>query len=279
MGQHILKNPLIVKTIVEKAAVKATDTVLEIGPGTGNMTMQLLAVAKKVVAVEFDTRMVAELQKRTQAAGLSHKIQIIHGDFLKVDLPHFDVCVANIPYQISSPLTFKLLAHPPGFRCALLMYQREFALRLVAKPGDPLYCRLSLNSQLLSHVAHVLKVGKNNFRPPPKVESSVVRIEPKNPKPPVDFLEWDGLVRLCFSRKNKTLGAIFKIKSVIELLEKNYKTHCALNNLPVSETPIKEVCAKILSDNQFTEQRSSKMSQDDFLKLLDAFNTAGIHFR
>ena len=80
------------------------------------------------------------------------------------------------------------------------MFQREFALRLVAQPGDELYCRLSVNTQLLAKVTHVMKVGRNNFRPPPKVESSVVRIEPLNPPPPINFQEWDGLVRLAFQR-------------------------------------------------------------------------------
>lgn len=157
-----------------------------------------------------------------------HLLQVIQGDVLKCDLPYFDICVANIPYQISSPLTFKLLAHRPMFRCAVIMFQREFALRLVAQPGDNLYCRLSVNTQLLSRVSHLLKVGRNNFRPPPKVDSSVVRIEPRKPLPPVKFKEWDGLVRLCFNRKNKTLGSIFRQKSVLSLLEKNYKTLQAL---------------------------------------------------
>ena len=87
---------------------------LEIGPGTGNMTIQLLQVAKKVmlsllstftiskvIAVEFDSRMVAELQKRVQGTDVAHKLHIIHGDVMKTDLPFFDVCVANIPYQVS----------------------------------------------------------------------------------------------------------------------------------------------------------------------------------
>lgn len=106
-----------------QAAIKSTDTVLEIGPGTGNLTMRLLEVAKKVIAVEFDPRMVVELTKRVNATEFKSKLQIIHNDVLKVDLPYFDVCVANIPYNISSPLTFKLLAHRPIFRCAVLMYQ------------------------------------------------------------------------------------------------------------------------------------------------------------
>jgi 18S rRNA (adenine1779-N6/adenine1780-N6)-dimethyltransferase len=104
------------------------------------------------------------------------------------------------------------------------MYQHEFAMRLVAKPDDNLYCRLSVNAQLLARVSHLLKVGRNNFRPPPKVDSSVVRIEPKRPLPPVSFKEWDGLTRLCFMRKNKNVGAIFKQKGVLAILEKNYKT-------------------------------------------------------
>lgn len=100
-------------------------------------------------------------------------------------------------------LVFKLLEHRPVFRTSVLMFQREFALRLVAKPGDSLYCRLSVNVQLFAKVEHIMKVGKNNFRPPPQVESSVVRMEPRNPPPPVDFKEWDGLMRILFVRKNK----------------------------------------------------------------------------
>jgi 18S rRNA (adenine1779-N6/adenine1780-N6)-dimethyltransferase len=149
-GQHLLKNPTVITNIVEKAKIKSTDTVLEIGPGTGNLTVQLLAVAKKVIVFEVDARMVAELQKRVQSMPYKERLQIIFGDVLKHDLPYFDVCVANLPYQISSPIVFKLLAHRPTFRCAVLMFQREFALRLLAKPGDKLYCRLAVNTQLLS---------------------------------------------------------------------------------------------------------------------------------
>lgn len=115
-GQHILKNPLVIQSMVEKAAVRPTDVVLEIGPGTGNMTMKLLEKAKKVIACEIDPRLVAELQKRVQGTVYQSKLQIVIGDVLKSDLPFFDLCVANIPYQISSPLIFKLLSHRPLFR-------------------------------------------------------------------------------------------------------------------------------------------------------------------
>lgn len=158
-GQHILKNPLIIQSMVDKAALRPTDVALEIGPGTGNMTIKLLEKTKKVVACEIDPRLVAELQKRVQGTPYQSSLQIMIGDVLKTELPFFDVCVANIPYQISSPLVFKLLLHRPFFRCAVIMFQREFAQRLVAKPGDKLYCRLSINTQLLARVDILMKVG------------------------------------------------------------------------------------------------------------------------
>lgn len=266
---------------VVQADIKSSDIVLEIGPGTGNLTMKLLAVAKKVIAIEVDPRMVAELQKRVAGTEYKNKLEIIFGDAIKTEFPYFDICVANTPYQISSPLTFKLLAHRPLFREALLMFQREFALRLVAEPNDPLYCRLSVNTQLLCKPSHVMKVGKNNFRPPPKVESSIIRLKPHNPPPPINFMEWDGLMRLTFSRKNKTMGGIFKKDSVIQMLTANYKTYCSLHNiaLPEDETfDLKPKILEILERSGFTDYRSNKMDLNDFMKLLAAFNEENIHF-
>jgi len=279
LGQHILKNPLIIQGLIDKAAIRSTDIVLEVGPGTGNMTSKLLEKAKRVVACEIDPRLVAELQKRVQGSPLQSKLQIMVGDVLKMDLPFFDVCVANLPYQISSPFVFKLLLHRPFFRCAVLMFQREFAQRLTAKPGDALYCRLSVNTQLLARVDHLMKVGRNNFRPPPKVESSVVRIEPRNPPPPINFQEWDGLVRIAFVRKNKTLAASFKQTLVLEMLEKNYRTHCSLKNTPILDSfDIKSKVEQILLDGSFADKRARTMDIDDFLRLLHSFNSSGIHF-
>ncbi|XP_068846557.1 dimethyladenosine transferase isoform X3 [Capricornis sumatraensis] len=219
IGQHILKNPLIVNSIIDKAALRPTDVVLEVGPGTGNMTVKLLEKAKK------------------------------------------------------------LLLHRPFFRCAVLMFQREFAVRLVAKPGDKLYCRLSINTQLLARVDHLMKVGKNNFRPPPKVESSVVRIEPKNPPPPINFQEWDGLVRITFVRKNKTLSAAFKSSAVQQLLEKNYRIHCSVHNIIIPEDfSIADKIQQILTSTGFSDKRARSMDIDDFIRLLHGFNAEGIHF-
>lgn len=157
-GQHFLHNPEIIKNIVNKAGVTSTDTILEIGPGNGNLTHLLLEQAKKVVALELDPRMISELIKRfPRHSAKGQKLTLIRGDAIKTGWPYFDLCVANLPYQISSPVVFKLLSHRPLFRCAVVMVQREFALRLVAQPGTELYCRLSANVQLLAKVDHLFK--------------------------------------------------------------------------------------------------------------------------
>ena len=264
-GQHILINPGVIDHVIEKACIKPTDVVLEIGPGTGNMTVKLLQKAKKVIAIEVDPRMVVELKKRVQGTALEQKLQIIHKDALKVDLPFFDLCIANLPYQISSPITFKLLAHQPPFRVAYLMYQREFAQRLVAKPGDNLYCRLSVNCQLLSRCDHVVKVSKNSFRPPPKVESSIVRIEPKIPPPPINFLEWDGLARVLFQRRNKILGSVFKNKKLLKILGENYKrvTTMRENGSLPSSSEATDLNNQILSAAQGMEDENENEDMND----------------
>jgi len=149
---------------------------MEVGPGTGNLTVKILEKAKHVTAIEMDPRMAAEVIKRVQGTwvrfgfGLpclsltiytlsfsstidspeQRKLEVVIGDFVKVDIPYFEVCISNTPYQISSPLVFRLLSHRPLFRVAILMFQREFALRLVARPGTSLWSRLSANVQVNS---------------------------------------------------------------------------------------------------------------------------------
>ncbi|KAJ5349734.1 18S rRNA dimethylase DIM1 [Penicillium brevicompactum] len=238
IGQHVLKNPGIAAAIVEKAELKQSDIVLEIGPGTGNLTAKILEKAKKCIAVELDPRMAAEVTKRFQSTPYQKRLDVILGDVMKTELPYFDVCISNTPYQISSPLTFKLLATSPAPRSCILMFQREFALRLFAKPGDKLYSRLSVNAQMWAKIDHIMKVGKNNFKPPPQVESSVIRMVPKNPRPQISYEEWDGLLRIVFVRKNKTLRSSFiGVTSIMDLLESNYRTWCAQNDIPVEDGP------------------------------------------
>ncbi|KAL8783343.1 MAG: hypothetical protein Q9195_009413 [Heterodermia aff. obscurata] len=238
LGQHVLRNPGVAQAIVEKADLKQSDIVLEVGPGTGNLTVKILEKAKRVIAVELDPRMAAEVTKRVQGKPERKRLEVMLGDVVKTELPYFDVCISNTPYQISSPLTFKLLALSPSPRTCILMFQREFAMRLFAKPGDKLYNRLSVNAQMWAKIDHIMKVGKNNFKPPPAVESSVVRLVPKNPRPQISYEEWDGLLRVVFVRKNKTLRAsFFGTTSVMDMLEANYRTWCAQNNIPVEDGP------------------------------------------
>ncbi|PFH56883.1 hypothetical protein XA68_15822 [Ophiocordyceps unilateralis] len=335
VGQHILKNPGVSDAIVEKAHLKPTDTVLEVGPGTGNLTVRILEKARRCICVELDPRMAAEVTKRVQGKPEQRKLEVILGDVIKTELPGFDVCISNTPYQISSPLVFKLLSMPNPPRTSILMFQREFALRLTARPGDSLYCRLSVNAQFWAKITHVMKVGKNNFKPPPQVESSVVRIEPKlgKDRPKVSWDEWDGLLRVCFVRKNKTLRASWLgTKEVLAMVERNYRTWCALNGVSVDETLdddndvdmyvdpvadndmdvdvdaddvpdffqsmppappktkskrqrtkvaslVRDKIRKVLEDvTGLADQRAGKCDENDFLRLLLAFNQEGIHF-
>ncbi|KAM5538831.1 hypothetical protein V8D89_007553 [Ganoderma adspersum] len=278
-GQHILKNPQTAQSIVDLASLRPTDKVLEVGPGTGNLTVRILEKAKHVTAVEMDPRMAAELTKRVQGKPEQRKLEIMIGDFVKATLPYFDVCISNTPYQISSPLVFRLLSHRPLFRVAILMFQREFATRLVAQPGTALWSRLSANVQLYAKVDLVMNVSKNNFRPPPKVESSVVRVVPRDPPPPVEFGEFDGLGRIVFGRRNKIVHANFMAKGVMEMLESNWKTWASVNSVIVEDgLDFKKKVEEVLEETGFAESRAAKMDINDLLKLLSAFHDAGIHF-
>lgn len=221
--------------------------------------MKILEKARHVQAVEMDPRMAAELTKRVQGTPFEKKLSVLLGDVIKTELPYFDVCISNTPYQISSPLVFKLLALSPPPRVCVLMFQREFAMRLVARPGDPLYCRLSVNAQMWARCTHILKVGKNNFKPPPKVESSVVRIEPKNPRPSVSYEEWDGLLRIVFVRGNRTIkAAFFSSRAVMEIVERNYRTWCATNDISLDDT------ADVDMDEDAVDEDLEMEVDDDF---------------
>lgn len=272
-GQHILKNPLVIAAIVEKSSIKPTDIVVEIGPGTGNLTEKLLQTAKKVIAFEIDPRMVAELNKRFQNTPLASKLQIIRGNCLEQEFPYFDKCVANVPYAISSALVFKLLKNPT-FKCAVLMFQREFALRVCAQPGSEAYCRLSVNSQLLARCSHLMKISKNSFNPPPKVESSVIRLDPKYPPPDVDFEEWDGLVKMLFNRKNKKASSIFRTKAAIQDLYNKYVSYRKMEgSQPIGRgmaEKAKPTPPSPSADASTEAEGSPAMSLENFRVLLDS---------
>merc|ERR1719159_585959 len=277
-GQHLLKNPGILDKIIEASELKQTDTALEIGPGTGNLTMKILPLVKKMVAIEVDTRMVAEVKKRAFNEGRLN-FEVIQGEALRTQFPAFDVCVANLPYQISSSFTFKLLAHRPLFRAAVIMFQLEFAERLVATVGEKLYGRLALNVAIFSVCTRVCKVAKGSFTPPPKVDSMVVKFVPRKDPIAVDFGEWDGLLRIAFNRKHKQLHALFKQKWVVKLLQENYKTYCALKGLQNDhKSDFKEFMLSVLTEEKMAERRAISMQLEEYIQLLLAFHKRGIHF-
>ena len=100
IGQHVLKNPGIAEALVQKAELKQSDIVLEVGPGTGNLTVKILEKAKKVIAIDLDPRMCAEVTKRVMGKPEAKRLEVLVGDVCKMELPYFDVCISNTPYQV-----------------------------------------------------------------------------------------------------------------------------------------------------------------------------------
>nr|GMC59864.1 ribosomal RNA small subunit methyltransferase, mitochondrial [Ipomoea batatas]GMC82147.1 ribosomal RNA small subunit methyltransferase, mitochondrial [Ipomoea batatas] len=287
-GQHLLTNPRVLDSIVGKSNVLPTDTVLEIGPGTGNLTLKLLNVAERVLAIEIDKRMVEILNKRAAEHGLGDKLSIVCQDALKTEFPRFDLMVANIPYGISSPLVAKLVFGANAYRSATLLLQKEFARRLLANPGDSEFNRLAVNVKLVADVEFVMDVSKRDFLPCPKVDSSVVKIHPKASIPDVNLDEWWAFTRTCFTKKNKTLGATFKQKRLLMELMKLQEMKedqesvedCSLQSgLEIIElASFREMIINILSSGGFDDKRPSKLSHEELLHLLSLFNQSGVSF-
>lgn len=195
LGQHFLVDERILARIIDYAELAEEDQVLEIGPGTGNLTKFLSARSGHVAAIEVDPRLAATLEGRFP------NVKLIYGDALKVPFPHYNKVVSNLPYQISSKITFKLLEQP--FDLAVLMYQREFAQRMVASPGSKDYGRLTLNVNLRAQVEMMEKVPRGAFRPPPQVESAVIRLRPRKDRPKVDEKLFESLTRGLFNQRRK----------------------------------------------------------------------------
>jgi len=162
--------------MVDHAHLSREDVVLEIGAGIGNLTMLLAQRAGKVISIERDRRFVRVLCE--QLRGFSN-VQIVQGDALRIELPKFNKVVANLPYGISSDITFRLLKHK--FELAVLMYQQEFAKRLVAKPGSDDYGRLTVDAYYRTQVELLDEVPPEAFVPQPKVTSAIVRLRPREP--------------------------------------------------------------------------------------------------
>jgi 16S rRNA (adenine1518-N6/adenine1519-N6)-dimethyltransferase len=205
-GQHHVIDSGLLERIVGYADVSKKDEVLEIGAGIGNLTKLLAERARKVIAVERDGRFIKILHERLRG---HPNTKIVHGDVLQVELPRFDKVVANLPYGISSDVTFKLLNH--DFELAVLMYQWEFAERLVARPGSNDYGRLTVNVYYRAEVELLEKVLPSAFLPPPKVFSAVVRLRPREaPFKVTDERTFFDVVRVLFQhRRQKVRNALY----------------------------------------------------------------------
>lgn len=211
-GQHILEDEGVIDRQIQYADLNGTETVLEIGPGLGALTFKLAERAKTVVAIENDPQMCSYLKDK-----IPKNVDLICADVLKIDLPEFQIAVSNLPYHISSQITFKLL--DCDFQRAILMYQKEFARRLIAQSGDKNYSRLSVNVYYKAQCKVLEYVPREAFRPVPEVDSAIIELNPRSPPFPVEnedlFFE---LIKSLFGHRRK------KIKnSVSNLVEKKLR--------------------------------------------------------
>ncbi|MBM4365356.1 MAG: ribosomal RNA small subunit methyltransferase A [Deltaproteobacteria bacterium] len=197
-GQNFLVAAGIAEMIVTRAGVRAGERVLEIGPGLGVLTGALQRAGATVVAIELDRDLAAALPEVAPA------VELIVGDAMRVALPAVDRVVANLPYNVASPLCLRLL--DLGVPMAL-MFQREVADRIEAEPGSRTYGSLSVQIQARAAVSRLVSLAPGCFHPAPKVHSAVVGFEPR----PIEFdpQQFDRVVRLGFSARRKTLHNTF----------------------------------------------------------------------
>ena len=211
-GQHFLNDPTILSAIVDALAPTKSDTVLEIGPGRGALTDILAQRAGRVVAVEIDRALAAQLREKYSG---NSQIEIVEADFLQTDpqsLVGTDfLLVGNVPYYITTPIVFKAL-EPPIPRRSVFLVQREVADRMAAKEGDEDYGALSVNVAAVANVEQVLRVPATAFRPPPKVESAVVRLTPRaQPLVPSERLAgFRAFVQAAFGQRRKQMVRVLR---------------------------------------------------------------------
>ena len=214
LGQNFLTDSDALVAIAEAAQIAPTTAVLEVGPGPGVLTQELLARAGSVVAIEKDERAVEFLGAGYRdMIGGSEKLTVIHGDALQIDLgaalgaAQDRVAVGNLPFNVGTAILGRLLASPQGWRCWVFMFQREVAQRLVAVPNSKSYGSLSLAVQSRARAAHVIDVPPNAFLPAPKIHAGVVRFDLCDAPSVAATLQpaFDRVVRSAFATRRKTL--------------------------------------------------------------------------
>lgn len=251
-GQSQIVNEKILKKIINHANISEKDVILEIGAGIGNLTELLIPKSKKVIAVENDDRLVKILKERFSN---EKKLEIIPKDVLELELPKFNKVVSNLPYYISSKITFKILEQE--FNLGILTYQKEFADRMVAEPGSSDYSRLTVNLYYKTKVELLEEIPPSDFIPKPKVKSTIVKLTPRK-KPPFEVRNEEMFSRITKAafqhRRQKLRNALYHSFNVIS---KN------------SSIPKKEK-RKIIDENipeNFTESRPGKLTPEDYGKI------------
>lgn len=202
LGQHFLKDESYLERIVQAAGIEADDRILEIGPGHGELTDHLLEAGARVVAIELDRGLAFRLRQRFEDPGPG-EFHLLEGDAAQVEWPGFDKLVSNLPYQISSPVLFRLL--DAEYSLAVLTVQREFGERVTARPGDREYSRLSVKTQLRARTELLFRIPPGAFQPPPEVDSCCIRL---TPVPPPDVRDWnllETLIDKAFTMRRKML--------------------------------------------------------------------------
>jgi 16S rRNA (adenine1518-N6/adenine1519-N6)-dimethyltransferase len=206
IGQHLVIDQAVLERMVGYAEIREKDVVLEIGTGTGNLTRLLAQRAKKVITLERDSKLLSFAKERIRRSN----VEFILGDALKIEFPHFNKVVANLPYSISSEITFKLLNQ--GFELAVLMYQLEFARRLMAFPGSEDYGRLTINVYYRATAEILEEVPSEAFFPQPKVSSAIVRLRCR--KPPFEVKSEEMFFRVTNAlfqhRRQRVRNALYR---------------------------------------------------------------------
>jgi 16S rRNA (adenine1518-N6/adenine1519-N6)-dimethyltransferase len=203
-GQHFLHDRGVLAKIVAAIAPGAADAIVEIGPGEGALTRLLLEKVPRIAAIEIDRDLAARLAQEFPPERLAlHQADALEFDF--TTLPEGVRLVGNLPYNISTPLLFRVAESVPRLRDAHFMLQREVAERMVAKPSTPEYGRLSVMLQARFAMQKLFRVASGAFRPPPKVESALVRLVPLAAPLEGDPARFADVVRRAFSARRKTL--------------------------------------------------------------------------
>jgi 16S rRNA (adenine1518-N6/adenine1519-N6)-dimethyltransferase len=205
LGQHFLVKGSILDRIARVACPEIEPLVIEIGPGRGALTERLIGRTGRLIAIEIDAALVGIL--REELAGAPH-LTIIHADALDTSLGQWGpaVIAGNLPYYAATPIIDKILAAP--FRRAVLLIQKEVAARLAAVPGSRDYGYLSVRTQLFASVEMLFDVPPSAFRPPPKVDSTVIRLHPRDRVTELGITDAEGFVTFvgqCFRQKRKTI--------------------------------------------------------------------------